>query len=115
MTAPAWFVRPWCDLPAAGQPMRGAVPGTIPPVPKQMARREDRQMTGTGRHIRSRLRSWGHTLRTAAWTQLRPLMPPITPGVIFRALAGVLLFFCGILVGVWIIIRSRRHIQDNGS
>jgi hypothetical protein len=52
---------------------------------------------------------------TAAGRQLRGLMPPITLGVIFRALCGVLLFFCGIIVGVWIIIRYRRRIQDSGS
>jgi hypothetical protein len=47
----------------------------------------------------------------AARRQLRALIPPITPGLIFRALLGVLLFFCGIVFGVWLIIRFRRHIQ----
>jgi len=37
-----------------------------------------------------------------------PGLIPRTPGAIFRALLGVLLFFCGILFGVWLIIRSRR-------
>jgi hypothetical protein len=49
---------------------------------------------------------------TAAGKQLRALMPPITPGVFFRALGGILLFLCGIVLGVWLIIRTRRHIQE---
>jgi hypothetical protein len=48
----------------------------------------------------------------AAGRQLRALMPPVTPMVLFRALLGVVLFFCGIVFGAWLIIRSRRHIQD---
>lgn len=72
-------------------------------------------MTGTGRRMRNKLRSWGSTMGTAAARQLRALMPPITPGVFFRALAGVLLFFCGIVWGVWLIIRYRRQSQDSSS
>lgn len=33
---------------------------------------------------------------------------PRTPGTIFRALLGVLLFFIGIFLGIWLIIRFRR-------
>lgn len=33
----------------------------------------------------------------------------LTPRVIFRALLGVLLFLCGIVLGVWLIIRYRRQ------
>jgi hypothetical protein len=33
----------------------------------------------------------------------------ITPAVFFRALGGVLLFLCGIVLGVWVIIRYRRQ------
>ena len=32
--------------------------------------------------------------------------------MIFRAILGVLLFFCGIVLGAWLIFRFRRHIQD---
>jgi hypothetical protein len=35
--------------------------------------------------------------------------------VIFRALLGVLLFFCGIIFGFWLIIRFRRHAQDGST
>jgi hypothetical protein len=49
----------------------------------------------------------------AAGQRLRALIPPITPRVIFRALLGILLFFCGIVFGAWLIIRFRRHIQDS--
>ena len=70
-------------------------------------------MTGTGRRMRSKLRSWGYMVGTAAGRQLRALIPPITPGVFFRALGGVLLFFCGIVLGVLLIIRLRRHSQDS--
>jgi len=31
--------------------------------------------------------------------------------VIFRAFLGVLLFFCGIALGAWLIFRF-RHLQD---
>jgi len=68
-------------------------------------------MTGTGRRLRPTLRSWGYMTGAAAGRQLRALIPPITPRVVFRALLGVLLFFCGIVFGVWLIIRFRRHIQ----
>jgi hypothetical protein len=64
--------------------------------------------------MKNKLRSWGDRIGTAAKSQLRALMPPITPGVIFWALVGVLLFFCGIIYGVWIIIRSRRQSQGGG-
>lgn len=47
----------------------------------------------------------------AAGRKLRALIPPMSPKVIFRALLGVLLFFCGIVFGVWLIIRFRRHVQ----
>jgi hypothetical protein len=36
-----------------------------------------------------------------------PGLIPRTPRTIFRVLLGVLLFFCGILLGVWLIIRFR--------
>ena len=41
-----------------------------------------------------------------------PGLIPRTPRVVFRAILGVLLFFCGILLGVWLIIRFRRDGQD---
>ena len=44
--------------------------------------------------------------------QLRSLTPPTIPRVILRALLGVLIFFCGIVFGAWLIIRFRRRIQD---
>lgn len=70
-------------------------------------------MTGTGRHMRSKLRSWGYMKGAAAARQLRALILPITPRVIFRALLGVFLFLCGIVFGIWLIIRFRRHVQDS--
>lgn len=44
---------------------------------------------------------------------LRALLPPITLQLILRALLGVLLFFCGIVLGAWLIFRFRRHVQDS--
>jgi len=44
---------------------------------------------------------------------LRALLPPITLRLILRALLGVLLFFCGIVLGAWLIFRFRRHVQDS--
>jgi len=38
-----------------------------------------------------------------------PALIPRTPRTIFRALLGVLIFFCGILFGFWLIIRFRRE------
>ena len=70
-------------------------------------------MTGTGRHTRSKLRSSGYMMGAAAGRQLRAQILPLTPRVIFRALLGVFLFLCGIVFGVWLIIRFRRHVQDS--
>ena len=69
-------------------------------------------MTGTRRRPKTTLRSWGSLMGAAAGRQLRALIPPITPRLIFRALLGVLLFFCGIVFGAWLIIRF-RHIHDS--
>jgi hypothetical protein len=41
---------------------------------------------------------------------LRSLLPPVTLRVILRALLGVLLFFCGIALGAWLIFRYRRQL-----
>ena len=70
-------------------------------------------MAGRGPRRRSILRSWAHGLGAAAGRQLRALMPPMTPAVLLRALLGVLLFFCGIVFGAWLIIRFRRHVRDS--
>lgn len=45
---------------------------------------------------------------------LRALRPPLTPGLILRAVLGVLLFFVGLVLGVWLVFRSRRS-QDSTS
>lgn len=45
----------------------------------------------------------------------RALMPPVTPGLILRVLLGVLLFFAGIVLGVWLIIRFRRLDRGNSA
>jgi hypothetical protein len=70
-------------------------------------------MTGRGHRRRSRSRSWVCRMAATAGRHLRALMPPMTPTVLFRALLGVLLFFFGIVFGVWLIIRFRRHSQDS--
>ena len=44
--------------------------------------------------------------------QPRSLLPLMTARVIFRALLGVLLFLCGIVLGVWLIFRFRRHVEE---
>lgn len=46
---------------------------------------------------------------------LRALKPRMTPRVVFRALLGVLIFFCGIVFGVWLIIRFRRQIENDNA
>jgi hypothetical protein len=58
------------------------------------------------------LRSWACRMGAAAGRQPRALMPRMTPMVLFQALLGVVLFFCGIVFGAWLIIRFRQHIQD---
>ena len=70
-------------------------------------------MTGTRRRPKTTLRSGGSLMGAAAGRQLRALIPPITPRLIFRALLGVLLFFCGIVFGAWLIIRFRRYVDDS--
>ena len=72
-------------------------------------------MTGGGRHIRSKPGSPGSAVGANAAEQLRGLLPPITVRFIFRAILGALLFLCGIVLGAWLIFRSRRHIQDSNT
>ena len=43
---------------------------------------------------------------------LRALMPAITLRLILRALIGVVLFFCGLVFGIWPIIRFRRRVPE---
>lgn len=43
---------------------------------------------------------------------LRALLPPITPGFVLRAILGAILFFCGIVYGMWLIFRFRRRGED---
>jgi hypothetical protein len=69
-------------------------------------------MTGRQWQMMTTPRSSGPALRGNDAPQLRALLPPITPRAIFRALLGVLLFFCGIALGAWLIFRFRRHLQD---
>jgi hypothetical protein len=64
--------------------------------------------------MRNTLRSWGYMTGAAARRRLRALIPPITPRLIFRAILGVLLFFCGIVFGAWLIFRFRRHGHPGG-
>jgi hypothetical protein len=52
---------------------------------------------------------------SAAAVKPAPGLIPRTPRAIFRALLGVLLFFCGILFGVWLIIRFRRDTQNGAA
>ncbi len=52
------------------------------------------------------------SLRSAVPELVRALRPPITPMLILRVLLGVILFFSGIIVGVWLIIRYRRRIPE---
>ncbi len=46
--------------------------------------------------------------------RLRALLPPITPMFILLALLGVLLFLCGLVYGVWLIIRFRHRHPEGG-
>ena len=70
-------------------------------------------MTGRGGRTRSKPGSPGSAVGVNDGQQLRALLPPITPRLIFRAILGVLLFFCGIVLGAWLIFRFRRHVQDS--
>jgi hypothetical protein len=72
-------------------------------------------MTSTVGRMRSTLRSWGHRTAASFRQQLRALMPPLTPKVVFWALIGLLLFLGGLLRGIWLIIRTRRQDQDSVS
>jgi hypothetical protein len=66
-------------------------------------------MTSRGRQMRSTVRSCADRMRAAAGRRLRAPIPPMTPRVIFRALLGLLLFWCGIAFGLCLIIRFWRH------
>ena len=39
----------------------------------------------------------------------RQLLPPITPKLVLRALLGVLLFFVGMGLGLWVILFAKRY------
>jgi hypothetical protein len=91
----------------------GSVPGTNPARSEADDPNGDRRMTGRGHRTRSKLRSLGYVMGAAAGRQIRALIPPITPRVILRALFGILLFLCGILFGLWLLIRFRRRVQDS--
>jgi hypothetical protein len=69
-------------------------------------------MTGTWRCLPRHLKAHGRAVGAAALQHLRGLIPPLTLRVIFRALLGVLLFFCGIVFGAWLIFRYRRQIEN---
>ena len=65
--------------------------------------------------MRSKPGSPGPAAGASDAPDLRALLPPITPRLILRALLGVLLFFCGIGLGAWLIFRFRRHAQDGNA
>jgi hypothetical protein len=99
-------MRPWA--PASGP---GKVPASDHARQPRYARLSDRYrakkdivMTNKKRHTLS----GPEAPDNAEAVKHIPSLIPRTPGTIFRALLGVLLFFCGILLGVWLIIRFRR-------
>jgi hypothetical protein len=53
--------------------------------------------------------------RSSAAKLVRALIPRVTPGLTLRALLGVLLFFGGIVLGVWLIIRFRWLDRESGA
>jgi len=65
--------------------------------------------------MRSKPGSSGAAVGANDAQDLRALLPPITPRLIFRALLGALLFLCGIALGAWLIFRFRRQIQDSNA
>ena len=69
-------------------------------------------MPGRQRQLTSKPGPSGPPAGAKATRRRHALLPPLTPGVIFRALLGVLLFFLGILWGAWLILRFRRHTKD---
>jgi hypothetical protein len=72
-------------------------------------------MTGRGRHMSSTPGSPGPAVGGNDARGLRALLPPLTLRLILRALLGVLLFFCGILLGAWLIFRFRRRVQESNA
>lgn len=69
-------------------------------------------MTGRGRYLLWHLKARGRAIASTALHHIRGLIPPLTLRVIARALLGVLLFFCGIVFGAWLIFRYRRQIEN---
>lgn len=47
-------------------------------------------------------------MKSAVTVFIKAIRPPITPMLILKALLGIVLFFAGIIFGVWLIIRYRR-------
>ena len=106
---PTWSL----GLLAAEPPLREPPPGCdVVQTGKLKGPKTARRMIG-GKHLMmGELEPHGLAIGTAVKRQLRALIPPMTAKIIFRALLGVVLFFCGIVFGVWLIIRFRRRIQD---
>jgi len=67
-------------------------------------------MTGPQRPMMTTPGSLGPAARGNDARQLRALL--LTPRAIARALLGLLLFCCGLVIGAWLIFRFRRHSQD---
>jgi hypothetical protein len=84
--------------------VRRPVGGRVAPRPDRYRAGKDILMTNKMRHTLSR----PEPSDNAEAVKRIPGLIPRTPGTIFRAFLGVLLFFCGILLGVWLIIRFRR-------
>ncbi len=57
------------------------------------------------RAIWERLRS---SMKSVATMWLRAIRPSVTPMLILKALLGIVVFFAGIVLGIWLIIRYRR-------
>lgn len=51
-----------------------------------------------------------HAAKSAALELLHAIRPRVTPMLILKALLGILLFFIGIIMGIWFIIRYRRQL-----
>ena len=68
-------------------------------------------MTGEQRHTVTASGSPDPAAAENDAPQLRALLPPITLKMILRALLGVLLFFCGIVLGALRMLRFRRHAR----
>lgn len=62
--------------------------------------------------MRAILERLKNSVRSMVTAGLKVIKLPVTPMLILKALLGILVFFIGIICGIWLIIRYRRRVPE---